>query len=321
MAPSLLRRGGTDEALRSVLDQLEDPGKFLAKIDWLFDHPEAETRDEVRFRDGRVFERWSAPVVGADGASYGRGWYFRDITERRRQEAALEEAYGRLREQERFRAQLIHNIGHDLATPLTALRLQLHLLERALGRPSEAQARSLGTLKRSLGHPERLVEDLLDVARLEAGRLRLAPEPLDLAELAAQGDIALRAEPAGPLRVVADAHRIRQVLFNLLSNATKFTPRGGSVLVRAGAEGNEARVRVEDTGRGLNPEQLARLFKPSSRVAEAEGEGTSGTGLGLSISNGLVEAHGGPIWAESPGRGRGAAFTLALPLAAREPGG
>ncbi|HEV8361674.1 MAG TPA: PAS domain-containing sensor histidine kinase [Candidatus Thermoplasmatota archaeon] len=322
----LLQRGGSDEqALRSVLEKLEHPDEFIAKIEWLFDHPDAETRDEVRFKDGRVFERWSTPVHGRDGTYYGRGWYFRDITDRKRQQLELQRAMEQLREHDRFRTQLINNISHDLATPLTPIKIQLHLLRRALGADAVGDHdRALAMLDRNLEQLSRLVADLKDVAQLQAGRLRVERAPLELNRLvqdalqsfqgaAADRGVALVAELGPPADVVADAHRITQVLFNLITNALKFTPAGGRVAVRTTRGAGEALVAVEDTGRGLAPEELARLFKPFSQVHEAHEVTERGTGLGLFICKGLVEQHEGRIWAASAGRGRGATFTFALP--------
>lgn len=324
----LLRVGGSDEeALVSVLDRLADREGFVRTIEWLFDHPDARTRDEVVFKDGRVFERWSTPVHGADGTYYGRGWYFRDVTQRRQQEAELRAAYERLREGEEFRTQLLHNICHDLGTPLTPINVQLHLLEHTLGPLSEAQVRALRLVRRNMGHLQRLVEDLRDVGRLQADKLKLQLQDVRLDELAVQAaesfrvvaderSIALRAEGHGPLVVRADPHRLTQVLFNLVSNALKFTPPGGSVEVGARAEGQEAVVRVRDAGRGLAPEEIPRLFRPFSQVHEPREAAERGSGLGLFISKGLVEQHGGRVWAESPGRGEGSVFGFALPLMA-----
>lgn len=321
--PELMRVGGSDEAaLASVLDRLEDPDEFLAKIEWLSEHPHEATRDEVRFRDGRVFDRWSTPIRGGDGMLYGRGWYFRDITDRKQREAELEAATARLREDEAARVRLVNDVAHDLALPLTAMRVELELLRKTAA-TQPAQARSIDVFARGIDHLKRLVADLKDVARLDAGQLALDLQDLDLAvvvaetaallvETAKERGIALETDVQGPLAARVDAARVRQILFNLIGNSLKFTPDGGRVRVVARAEGGEVRVDVTDTGIGLAPEEIEAVFTPFREGRRAV-RGERGTGLGLHISRGLAERHGGRLWAESAGRGHGATFHLALP--------
>jgi signal transduction histidine kinase len=165
--------------------------------------------------------------------------------------------------------------------------------------------------------------------RLEGGELRLSRRPTDLAELcrqavdtlapaAAERGVALEAHAPGPLQADLDPGRITQVVYNLVSNALKFTPPGGRVTVRAEASDGSATVSVTDTGAGMGPSQLDRLFRPFSQVhdpASVKRAEDKGTGLGLYISKGLVEAHGGSIRADSAGPGQGSTFTFRLPLA------
>jgi len=132
-------------------------------------------------------------------------------------------------------------------------------------------------------------------------------------EPAKQAGITLRAEAPAPIPVDADPGRISQVLVNLISNAIKFTPDGGSVVVEARAISDAARVSVRDNGVGLDPAQIARLFQPFSQVHDAGSRVVGGSGLGLYISRGIIELHGGTIQATSPGRGRGATFSFVLP--------
>lgn len=323
----LMKVGGSDEAaLRYALDKLEDPSEFLEKIEWLFDHPRAETRDEVRFKDGRVFERWSSPVLGPDAAYYGRGWYFRDITDRKQREVELQEALARAKEAEAFRRELVRNVSHDLASPLTPIRLQLHMLQESLGGTDPRQTRAMEVIGRNLDHIKRLVDDLRDVALLEGGQFRLDPKDVDLAsvvthvaesfqESAKAAEIALATEVQDALPARVDPTRIAQVLFNLVTNAIKFTPKGGTVTLAAHRIGNQARIEVRDTGRGLLREEMDRLFRPFGQVHKREEARERGTGLGLYISRGLVERHGGRIWVESEGHGKGSTFVVTLPLA------
>ncbi len=225
---------------------------------------------------------------------------------------------------EQQRRELVANVSHELKTPISALRAHLENLLDGVERPDP------DTLQVMLAQSERLsrlVEQLLDLSRLESGDV-----PLDLHELhltAVVEDVLSEIEVArarGRVSVenrvpqdlppaLADRERIHQVLFNLLDNAVRFTPPGGRVTVSAQAAGTTVRVRVEDTGVGIPPEHLPRLFERFYRADAARARGDGGTGIGLAICRSVVEAHGGRIWAESE-PGRGSVFTFELPAAA-----
>lgn len=251
-----------------------------------------------------------------------------DITERIEAQRTLEQLkeLERLKEMDRFKTQFLNVAAHELSTPLTPIRLQLAILRRnveASALPREM--RSLDILDRNVGRLSDLVHDVLEATRLQAGRLSIKRTMVDLdmavrevAESfqapAGDGGVQIECRCAPGLRVEADPARIHQVLPNLLSNAWKFTPDGGLIVVEASAEGGEAVVRVTDTGPGLTREAMTRLFQPFSQVHE-EPARVPGTGLGLFISRAIIELHGGRIWAESDGPGQGSTFSFALPLA------
>jgi PAS domain S-box-containing protein len=217
-------------------------------------------------------------------------------------------------------------LSHELRTPLNTLRLWIGVL-RSGPRDAQTIARAVDTIDRNAVLQARLIEDLLDVSRILSGRLRLAIERVDLPALIEAAIETVRAaadnkaivlttalEPAtGP--VLGDATRLRQVVWNLLSNAVRFTPAGGRVTVGLKRVGRDAELTVTDTGRGMAPGLLPHVFE---RFRQGEG-GTArshgGLGLGLSIARQIVELHGGTIRAASPGEGRGATFTVCLPLA------
>jgi signal transduction histidine kinase len=178
---------------------------------------------------------------------------------------------------------------------------------------------------------DRLAQDLLDLVRIEQKQLRLEFRSIDLARVVQEGvdqfaaqawQRSVRLTFAGPgeLPVQGDATRLAQVVGNLLDNALKFTPEGGSVDVLAEARDGWAEVQVKDSGRGFPPEKVQDVFAPFVRIHEGERGAPAGTGLGLPICKGLVEAHGGRIWAHSDGPGEGATFGFALPLAPAPPG-
>lgn len=234
----------------------------------------------------------------------------------------------RLEQLNHFKTQLLNTAAHELNTPLTPLRLQVHLLRsQSLGRLSDRQARAVDVLERSTDRLTMLVSDILDVARLESGHLGMELEDARLRELVEEAvqayeetargvGVSLVLEGETDLTVRVDPRRILQVLYNLLSNAIKFTPEGGRVCIRTSSHGTSATVEVEDTGLGMDARQLEALFQPFSRVHDTETTAIPGTGLGLYISRGIVQQHGGRLDATSAGPGHGACFRFTVPVAA-----
>jgi two-component system, chemotaxis family, sensor kinase Cph1 len=188
---------------------------------------------------------------------------------------------------------------------------------------TERQRRSLTIVDRNARRLVLLVQDLLDVARLQGGRLTLQKSPVNVATLlsecvesfhqpARQAGVSLALAAGGDLSVEADAGRLSQVVYNLLGNAVKFTPSGGRIEARATRQGDEVVVEVQDSGAGLSPDQVGRLFQPFEQV-HVQPLAKPGTGLGLFISKGIVEQHGGRIWVRSDGPGKGSTFAFAVP--------
>ncbi len=219
---------------------------------------------------------------------------------------------------EQLQREFIAMIAHDLKTPLTSIGGYAQLMQRRRAYDPGAAATILSQTRRL----ERLLSDLLDAAQMETGRLKLRRAPVDLAALAracvedvraTTGAHQFRVEaPEVPLEGCWDHDRLMQVLENLLSNAVKYSPAGGEIVVRLADRGDAAQVAVSDQGTGIAAEALPRLF---DRFYRSDGADVTarGLGLGLHISKLLIEAHGGHIWAASPGPGQGATFTLVLP--------
>jgi len=232
----------------------------------------------------------------------------RDITE----EKQLEEQ----------KSKFIANASHELRTPLTNLKTRLYLLRRQPERSQE----HLGVIERVTGRMAQLVDDLLDVTRFERGAIQLAEQVVtlqgivrDVVEMqrpeAARKQIALTLEmQPEPVRVVGDADRLTQVMVNLVINAVNYTPDSGSIFICLNIENNLAQIRIIDTGMGIGPEHMRRIFEPFFRASEGA---VRGTGLGLSISREIARLHGGDIVVHSE-VAKGSTFILSLPLAIAE---
>lgn len=238
-------------------------------------------------------------------------------------------AMARLEELNQQRTQLLDLAAHELSNPLQAIQLQFALLQMVgLQGLQDRQRNAIDVMKRNFRRLRMLVQDMRDMTRIQSGKLRIQPAPLDLAEVAAEAaesfqepakeaGLTLEARVGDPVPVEADGDRVAQVLYNLVSNALKFTPRGGLVVVEAERLPTKAVIRVRDTGRGLLPEQMAKLFRPFTQVHSPTEVKEKGTGLGLYICKNLIEAHGGSIAVSSDGPGQGTTFTVELPLAAQ----
>lgn len=261
---------------------------------------------------------WNAIVVVATLAVRQFVMVYENLQLRRETEAS----YARLQEAEALRTRLLHTITHDLQNPLSPIQIQLHLLDKV-----ELEAgtrRRIDLIGRNVEQIKRLTQDLADVSKLQGGELRLVRADMDLRAvlhdvadsfqpIAHQRGLQLDLDAAGALTVLGDAIRLRQVVANLVSNALKFTPAGGRVAIQGRREEGRVLVDVVDTGRGLAPEEAARLFQPFSQVHDPSESPERGSGLGLFISRGLAQAHGGTLTVSSQGLGTGTTFRLDLP--------
>jgi PAS domain S-box-containing protein len=250
---------------------------------------------------------------------YGSVWVAvqQDVTEERRAREAAAEL-------ERAKSQFLGSVSHELRTPLTSILGYAALLREDTEGVVDA-GDHIDVIERNASRQLRLVEDLLSIARIQAGEFEVHRLPLDLAELVRLGVEAMRPaaqeaglrlefDCAGRARVLGDADRLDQVLANLLSNAIKFTPSGGRVSVELRATPEEAVLTVTDTGPGIRPQDRARLFERLFRGEDVKQLQVSGAGLGLAIARSIAEAHGGTIEARTDPEGGGATFELTLPL-------
>jgi two-component system, sensor histidine kinase and response regulator len=265
---------------------------------------------ELALRSGAV-DYLTKPISPGRVAARVRG-----AIERRRLRQEMQELRGT------FTSMLVH----DLRSPLTIINGYLQLLEGSAEALPGKHRRYLTSIREACTRMIRLIGDILDVSKLEEGKLALEREPVDLVALsgeiverlgpvATQHSVLLVFEPAvASLTVLADPRRLEQVLMNLLGNALKFTPSGGRIGVTLDSDGVGALVTVSDSGPGIAAHEMPLLFEKFSQTSAAKGARGPGTGLGLVICRHLIEAHGGRIWAESePGHGSRFIFRLPLP--------
>jgi PAS domain S-box-containing protein len=269
----------------------------------------------------RVVRQWTVvPMDGPDGEVQQLLAMSHDITAQR-------QLVDELRESDRRKSEFIAVLSHELRNPLAAIRSSLYVLEHAPEGGSSERARNV--IDRQVGQLARMVDDLLDVTRITRNKIQLQRARLDLGELVQQtiednratlerSGVQLEARIAdGALGVNADGARIAQVVTNLLGNAVKFTPGGGTVTISVFAEpaASRAVVQVSDTGTGIDPALLGRLFEPFMQADRTLDRTSGGLGLGLALVKGLVDLHGGEVNASSEGLGKGATFVIRLPLA------
>ena len=226
------------------------------------------------------------------------------------------------RDLERLRQDIFEMAWHDMQAPISVIRGHAEVLERRLSDSridAEAMKRDAGKIVKHTDRLSELLTTLFDISCLEAGVLSMSPWPTDLCVLAREVADEMRPTARRFISVDAegsavgewDERRVRQVLTNLLSNALKYSHEGSTVTVRVAVEGERATVSVADQGIGLSPEELAHLFRRRYRAPAARS--VRGEGLGLYLANGIVAAHGGRMWADSPGHGRGSTFSFSLP--------
>lgn len=229
-----------------------------------------------------------------------------------------------LKELDRLKSELLATVSHELRTPLASIKgYTSTLLNYDQKFRREEKRQFLHDIDEEADRLEELIGNLLDMSRLEAGVLRIEKSSVDLGRIIAEAVERARARTsrhqitfgwAGPAEIEADARRIRQVINNLLENAIKYSPDGGVIAVTGRIEGGSLLVQVQDEGAGLPAREVERIFDRFHRVDGELARKVGGTGLGLAICKGLIEAHGGRIWAESPGPGRGSTFAFTLPL-------
>ncbi len=299
----LFTSGAREEILQAMTAILSDPKTRIA--------PEAaQTALQI---DNRIINAHLAPVITAKDEFLGIVTIFRNITKEV--------------EADRAKSEFVSTVSHELRTPMTAIKGYADLIySEAVGQVNENQKRFLGIIKNNTDRLTAMINDLLDIARIETGRVRFEPEMLKLGEVVANVIDSLAAHAAskghnltyrveaGLPEIRGDPHRLTQVFTNLVSNAINYTPEGGEIGVSVYQVQGALRADVRDNGIGVRPEDRVRIFERFYRADHPLVRESTGTGLGLSIVKMFVEMHGGRVWVEGNEPDPGSTFTLILPL-------
>ena len=288
----------------------------------------AATGEPVRFEnEARALQRWfDVYATRLDAAASGMvAVLFSDITQRRRSEESLRRLAAELAESDRRKTEFLATLAHELRNPLAPISNGLQLLRGDAGdAPAKERLRTM--MERQLRHLVRLVDDLLDIARISSGKVELKKERVELEAVvgsAVESSMPLLTSSGHELdvrivdpgvQVIADSTRLAQVVSNLLNNAVKYTPNGGRIELVARREAGAVVISVTDSGIGISPEALPLVFEMFTQVGRNRDRSQGGLGIGLALVRRLVELHGGSVTAESPGVGLGSTFTVRLPL-------
>jgi PAS domain S-box-containing protein len=299
-------------------ERLDEEREILAR---LARGERIEHYETVRMaKDGRRIDLslTVSPIRNAEGRIIGASKVARDVSERKRVLEALEEA-------NRAKGDFLALLAHELRNPLAPLRNGLEVMRLAPG-DSDAVAKTWAMMDRQLSHLVRLIDDLLDVSRINRQKLELRRSRVLLADVLSSAVETARPAidhagheltvslPPEPVHLDADLTRLAQVFANLLHNSAKYTDRGGRIWLTAARDAEGVSVTIRDTGIGIPAHALPTLFDMFSQVDRALERSTGGLGIGLALVKGLVEAHGGTVEAASPGPGQGATFTVRLPV-------
>jgi PAS domain S-box-containing protein len=311
--------------IAAALTKVKMADAIVMRVDKLYE-TDATVRDEIELVDGSLMDWFSTPVRTPDGTKVGRVAFVRDVTAERHAQQQLQRARDAAEAASQAKSQFLANMSHELRTPLTAVigLSDLLLLERDPLVPRQREY--LEGVASSGRHLLALVNDVLDLAKIEAGKTELRLESVPIHDAIEEGltTISPLATTRGvilePTTIVAvpnvraDRVRLRQILYNLISNAVKFTDRGGRVQVRARRDDDRVSIAVMDTGVGIATRDLSRLYRSFEQLTLPSGDRPGGTGLGLALTKRLVEMHGGTIDVESE-LGVGTTFTVRIPVA------
>jgi len=350
------------QQVQHVMSLTKDPEQFVEKIIYLYSHPDETTQDEVKLTDGRVLDRYSAPVLDKEGLNYGRVWTFRDITEHKRAEEELKihrnhlEELVQLRTQEwnnaneelqiqierskeielmlkesldkekvltEMQARFISTTSHEFRTPLTAVLSSTELLQRYGAKWTDIKKNEhYNRITESVEYLTKLLDDVLTISRTETGKINFNPESVDLFQLISEcskDTKSLMTENhefrlnynLEEKKFHLDRKLMRFIFSNLLSNAAKYSPTGGTISMTINQDQQQLIIEISDQGIGIPPEEVDKIFDSFYRTKNT---GTiEGTGLGLAIVKRAVDLHSGDIKVTSK-LNKGTTFTVTIPI-------
>ena len=317
----IIESGDSKTLLDSVLGQLIDPDKFISKVKMLYNSSD-EDLDQIYFKDGRIFERYSAPLIMPD-KSLGRVWSFRDITKQKHAEEEINSRNKQLSTLNAEKDKFFSIIAHDLKSPFNGFLNLTELMAQRSDDFSLAEfAENSKLLNESARNLYKLLENLLTWAQMQRDTITFIPKEFNLYDTilqnieiinqrALQKGITIINEVPAFERIYADEKMVDTIFRNLLSNAVKFTGKGGKVFIKSVLSDNDIIITIEDTGIGIPENDIEKLFKIEEKVSTAGTEGESSTGIGLLLCKEFIERNGGNIWVESE-KGKGSKFIFTL---------
>jgi PAS domain S-box-containing protein len=339
--PQHIAEDTDDKALlHYVVSKTKNPEQFIEKVMYLYSHQDETSRDEIEFKDGTVFDRYSSPVVDKNGKYFGRIWAFRDITDRKNRENELKQMNESLRistarecelaaqakKASAAKSEFLANMSHEIRTPLNSIIGFTEIMLR--DDLSSQHKEQLTTVYNSGRHLLQLINDILDLSKIEAGKMTISMTKYSLADLiariesmmhsfAAEKGIDFTVNDKGrlPSNILTDSARVSQCLINLVNNAIKFTEKG-HVYVNISMEDHNGqwfiRFEVEDTGIGISSEYQHKIFESFSQEDSSTSRQYGGTGLGLAITKKFAELLGGTVTLKSE-KGKGSVFAFVIP--------
>jgi len=330
---SILNTKNDKKMLDQVLYQLKDPSDFLNRVNYLYDHKEEKSRDEIELKDGKVFDRFSSPLVDSKNIYHGRIWYFHDISDIKKAEEEIKKAkdelqksYKGLRVLDKLKDEFMNVSAHELKTPLVPIIGYIELmLQNKKSKINKKEREQLEICLKNAVRLKNLITDVSDVSKLETKNMKFDMKAVKIENIINSVaetfkpeiknknlNLVLNIQSNLPI-IKGDSERLVQALSKLVENSVKFTDNG-EIRISAQRQKNNIIVRVEDTGIGIAKDKIPKLFTKFFQADESPTRKTKGTGLGLSICKDIIKAHKGKVLAESKGLGKGSTFTFTLPI-------
>jgi two-component system, sensor histidine kinase and response regulator len=300
-----------------VMKMTVNPQQFVSEIDYLREHPNDKTRDELELTDGTILDRYSSPVIGPDGINYGRIWTFHDITD-------LKNLTKQLIELNENKDHFISILSHDLRSPFNSLLGFADLLRKKVKEyPLEKTEKMIESIYFTARKTYELLEDTLLWANVQTKKITFNPESISINEIiievisilvpvANAKNISLQITPNDNISIIADIYMTKAILRNLISNAIKFTNPGGTITVSVTNNSNESVIYVTDNGIGMNSETVEKLFNVNTIHSTKGTANETGTGLGLLLCKEFATRQGGTIKVTSQ-KDSGTQVCLSLP--------